>query len=96
MADMTYLDILHKLYHYAGLSLADAGLAATHSLEAGGQPLDYRAADEVAARLTSATAIIGQDWDAADPTTRRMLLHVAELPSGTLRFLEERAGATGR
>ncbi len=89
MAEMTYLSILRKLYQYTSLSLADAGLSATTSLEAAGTALDYRAADELAFRLTAATTIVGKDWDAADAATRRMLLHVAELPSGTLHYLEQ-------
>lgn len=88
MAEMTYLSLLRKLYQYTSLSLADAGLMATSSLEAAGMTLDFRVADEVAFRVTAATAIIGRDWDDADATTRRMLLHVAELPSGTLQYLQ--------
>lgn len=87
--EMNYLTILHKLYQYTGLSLADAGLSATSSLEAAGLPLDHYAADEVAFRLTSATAVLGKDWDEVDAATRRMLLHVAELPSGTLQYLQQ-------
>jgi hypothetical protein len=89
MVEMTYLTILRKLYQYTALSLADAGLSATSSLEASGLPLDYRAADEVAFRLTAATGILGRDWDEADAPTRRMLLHIAELPSGTLQYLQQ-------
>ncbi|HEY8741988.1 MAG TPA: hypothetical protein VIU62_02750 [Chloroflexota bacterium] len=87
MAETTYLSILHKLYEYTGLSLADAGLLISSSSDASGLPFDYRAADEVAFRLTAATAIVGKDWDEADGAVRRMLLHVAELPSGTLQYL---------
>ena len=89
MAEMTYLTILGTLYRYTDLSLADAGLSATSWLEAAGMPLNYQAADEVAFRLTAATAIIGKDWDDADAEVRRMLLHVAELPSGTLQYLRQ-------
>jgi hypothetical protein len=89
MTEMTYLTLLRSLYQYTALSLADAGLSATVALEGAGHPLDYRVADEVAFRLTAATAIIGQDWDDADAATRRMLLHVAELPSGTLQYLQQ-------
>ena len=89
MAEMTYLAILDALYRYTGLSLADAGLSATSHLEAAGAALNYQAADEVAFRLTAATAIVGKDWDDADAAVRRMLLHVAELPSGTLQYLQQ-------
>lgn len=89
MTEMTYLSLLRTLYRYTALSLADAGLSATASLEASGDALDYRVADEVAFRLTAATAIVGKDWDEADAATRRMLLHVAELPSGTLTYLQQ-------
>jgi hypothetical protein len=89
MAETTYLTILRKLYQYTGLSLADAGLSVQSSLEAAGLAFDYRAADEVAFRLTAATAIVGTDWDEADGAGRRMLLHVAELPSGTLQYLQQ-------
>ncbi|HEV7216416.1 MAG TPA: hypothetical protein VGP33_14965 [Chloroflexota bacterium] len=89
MAEMSYLTILGTLYRYTDLRLADAGLSATSSLESAGMPLNYQAADEVAFRLTAATAIIGKDWDDADAAVRRMLLHVAELPSGTLQYLQQ-------
>ena len=89
MAEMSYLNILGMLYRYTGLRLADAGLLATSSLENAGMSLNYQAADEVAFRLTAATAIIGKDWDEADAAVRRMLLHVAELPSGTLQYLQQ-------
>lgn len=89
MAEMTYFSILRTLYRYTDLSLADAGLSATSSLEAAGMPLNYQAADEVAFRLTAATAIIGRDWDEADADIRRMLLHLAALPSGTLQHLAQ-------
>ena len=91
MAEMSYLTILDTLYRYTALSLADAGLSATSSLEAAGMPLNYQAADEVAFRLTAATAIVGTDWDDADVAVRRMLLHVAELPSGTLHYLQHQS-----
>lgn len=87
--EMTYLTILRKLFEYTGLGLADAGASATTALEAAGFTLNYQAADEVAYRLTKATAIVGRDWDQADAETRRMLLHVAELPSGTLNYLAQ-------
>jgi hypothetical protein len=89
VAEMTYLSLLRRLYRYTALSLADAGLSVTVALEGAGLPLDYRVADEVAFRLTAATDIIGKDWDEADAATRRMLLHVAELPSGTLQYLQQ-------
>jgi len=91
--EMTYLHILRKLYTRTSLSMQDAGLSATAALENEGYDLDYRAADEVAFRLTAATTVVGRDWDAADSATRRMLLHLAELPMGTLEFLEERVKA---
>jgi hypothetical protein len=91
MAETNYLTILDMLYRYTNLSLADAGLSATRALEAEGLSLDHYAADEVAFRLTSATAVLGKDWDEVDAPTRRMLLHVAELPTGTLLYLQRRA-----
>ena len=91
--EMTYLHIIRKLYTRTSLSMQDAGLSATAALEKEGYALDYRAADEVAFRLTTATAVLGQDWDEADGATRRMLLHLAELPIGTLEFLQERLRA---
>ncbi|MCL4545991.1 MAG: hypothetical protein M1118_15595 [Chloroflexi bacterium] len=86
----TYLDFLRELYDHVELSLSDAGLAASSSLDLNGEFFDAQTADEVADRLSVATVIVGQDWDSADPAVRRMLLHVAQLPFGTLRHLEER------
>lgn len=93
--EMTYLHLLRKLYTRTELSLHDAGLSATAELENEGYTLDYRAADELAFRLTAAPAVIGHDWDDADGATRRMLLHLAELPTGTLEFLERRVARSG-
>ncbi len=86
----TYLDFLQELYEHVELSLSDAGLAALATLDVENGELEPQTADEVADRLTAATSIVGQDWDTTTPAMRRMLLHIAQLPFGTLRFLEQR------
>lgn len=86
----TYLDFLRELYEHVEFSLSDAGLAALATLNVENGELEPQTADEVADRLTAATSILGQDWDTTTPARRRMLLHIAQLPFGTLRFLEQR------